>query len=231
MCRMFAYVGGSNEDIAELYEALKEASKNDVIRVRYGKSREHRDGWGYVIHAANGVFHYRTGKAIFDDDHRLPRVEGKVHAIFHTRLATDKNKIGNIFSHPYVAAADDRMIWLAHNGKLNDDVNSDPSMVDSEYILKSVLDKGTKEGIEESKRATETALNVLTLEIKRSTKAASLKYINYYLNNDEKEYREKYYDLYLSKMRDGVAVFSSTLKEYGLKGAKKVRYGILEELE
>ena len=224
---MFAYVGESNEELAELYEALKRASENDVIRVKYGKSKEHRDGWGYVINAANGIFQYKTGRAIFDDDHELPRAEGMMQAIFHARLASDKGKIGSIFSHPYFAAAEDRMIWLAHNGALKENAATDPNLVDSEYILKSVTNRGMDGGVEESKRATDTALNLLVLEVKRSTMSASLKYLNYYPKDDMKEY----YDMYHSRMRGGAAVFSSTLKEYGLRGAEKVKYGTLEELE
>jgi len=169
----------------------------------------------------------RTGRAIFRDDHQIPRIEGKVYAIFHARSATDSKKVGSIFSHPYFAAADDRLIWLAHHGELEENVITAPHLVDSEYILKFVMDNGTVEGIKKSKLATQSSLNMCMLEIRRDTLAASLKYMNYYLDKSMGEY----YDMHYSRMRGGGAVMSSTLKEYGIKGTTAVTHGTLEELE
>src|SRR5580658_2083813 len=121
-CRMFGYAGKSEADVRELFSALKRACANDptLPGVFAGCSR-HSHGWGYVIHADNGLFHYRTATSIYDDEAPLPRLKGEIRAIFHGRFASDPSLAGHIFSHPFVAAGDREIFFLAHNGGVKPD--------------------------------------------------------------------------------------------------------------
>ena len=142
---MFGYVGNGESDVAELRAGLKQACANDpsLSAVAAGCSA-HNSGWGYVISADNGLFHYRTELPVFEDRHVLPRLEGGIYAIFHGRFATDPELAGPIFSHPFVAATPSETLFLAHNGSV-DAPNLAERNVDSEWALEQVVRAGSLE--------------------------------------------------------------------------------------
>ena len=142
---MFGYAGQSESDVHELHSGLKRACADDptLSGIAAGCSR-HCHGWGYVILAGNGLFHYRTAKSIYDDLTPLPPLEGEIRAIFHGRFASDPTLAGPIFSHPFVAATDSEILFLAHNGSVQPD-HLPARNVDSEWVLGQIIEDGDLE--------------------------------------------------------------------------------------
>ena len=87
---MFGYCGTSETDVQELYAGLTPRLRERPqfsAAVAPGCSA-HCHGWGYVIQADNGLFHYRTARSIYEDKIVLPKLEGQIRAIFHGRYAS-----------------------------------------------------------------------------------------------------------------------------------------------
>jgi predicted glutamine amidotransferase len=207
---MFGYVGRSEADVRELLSGLKRACANDptLSGIVAGCSR-HSHGWGYVIHAANGLFHYRTAKSIYEDDSLLPRLEGEIRAIFHGRFASDSTLAGPIFSHPFVASTDREILFLAHNGSVQPD-RLPERMVDSEWALEQIIQAGGVEAaLPKLKDCALSALNLLVLAIPRSAGApVTLRGLNYFKSQEPP--KVAYYRMYLGAMPGGRAFVSST---------------------
>jgi hypothetical protein len=212
---MFGYAGASESDVRALHAGLKCACENDpsLQGIAAGCSR-HCHGWGYVIHAANGLFHYRTAKSIYGDDAPLPKMEGDIRAIFHGRFASDTALIAPIFSHPFVAATEKEVVFLAHNGGVKPD-HLPARTVDSEWALEQIIRAGgVKEALPNLKEHTGSALNLLVLSISRSPGTpGTLLGLNYFKSKEEAPQRN-YYEMYLAAMPGGVAFVSSTFTHY-----------------
>jgi predicted glutamine amidotransferase len=213
---MFAYTGTSRKDLSALYRSLKKAAKHDEMLVweKEENKKQHKDGWGCVIFAEGELFHYRTHRAIFEDkDLELPNFSGKAYAIFHARKASDADlKASPIFSHPFVAETGHELLFLAHNGGMEDQKAVPENMVDSELALRMIAERGGLEpaldGLEAMKW---TALNLLLLKIDRSTHQAKIECLNrWYADGADKA---AYYKLYHKALSGGKAVFSSTLNK------------------
>lgn len=236
MCRMFGYVGRSAGELENLYASLRGACQSDECLLaaypeRAAKSHEH--GWGYVIRAANGLFHYRSGSAIYHDRHPLPALDGEICAIFHGRFTTG-NIVGDpIFSHPFVAATDTAVYFMAHNGGLTNDVGKAvPDKVDSEWALDQIASRGgIASALPLMKEKTGSSLNLLLMSIDRKQRQATIHYLNYYKKDGGK--KDAYYNMYLGTTQSGGrAVFSSTLKLHGIEGvnATGIELAPFEEL-
>jgi predicted glutamine amidotransferase len=172
-----------------------------------------------VIYDKKNVIHYRSRNAIFSEEFILPSiVEGEFYAIFHARKASRKETVSTLFSHPFLESSEREIIFLAHNGyvnegKLREKLGFNGSSIDSELIAKVIAKYGTKdEVIGELKDITVSALNLLILKIYKENGKAGLYYINYYKCSKD------YYQMYLSTEMKGRAVFSSTLLDYGVEG-------------
>jgi len=216
---MFGYVGESFEEVSRLYAALKLACAEDPYVKAAFKYSCHGDGWGYAIHASNGLFHYRTSRAIFSDDILLPRMEGTIHAIFHGRLATNKKLLGHIFSHPFVVGTNTQLMFLAHNGALDEEkISLRDGQVDSEWALEQIARVGSlPAALPELREQTKSALNLLLMTNSRNqTVPPKLEYTNFY-KPPEKE-KIAYYKMFLGKLAKGRAVFSSTLTLHKFAG-------------
>jgi predicted glutamine amidotransferase len=229
---MFGYAGKSEADVRELFSGLKRACANDptLPGVFAGCSR-HSDGWGYVIHADNGLFHYRTATSIYDDEAPLPRLKGEIRAIFHGRFASDPSLAGHIFSHPFVAAGDREIFFLAHNGGVKPD-HLLARTVDTEWALEQIIQSGGLEtALPKLKQHTASALNLLVLSIDRKSGApATLRGLNYFESKEQPKI--DYYQMYLGAMPGGRAFVSSTLKNdsakiSGLANAGPAKFGEL----
>jgi glutamine amidotransferase len=229
---MFGYSGNSESDVRELHAALQRACAEDptLSAVAPGCSA-HCHGWGYVIHADNGLFHYRTARSIYDDPIALPRLEGHIRAIFHGRYASKPELAGPIFSHPFAATDDRQTIYFAHNGGV--DVPGLPERkVDSEWALEQIMARG---GIEPAlptlKEHTKSALNLLIMTVSRDLGTPSrLNYFHYFKPKEPE--KVKYYRVFEGTMPGGRALVSSTLTlpEAGLANLKNVRPAIFEQL-
>lgn len=219
-CRMFGYCGKSEADVQALYAGLKHACANDPLlpAVAGGGCSRHCDGWGYVIHAENGLFHYRTSRPVYEDEVALPRLQGQIRAIFHGRFAGDPDLSGHIFSHPFMAANHGEVLFLAHNGGVEPD-HSPERAVDSEWVLEEILRQGgLAAALSRLKQHTRTALNLLLLTIGRSQGTpASLQYFHYFKPTEPD--KAAYYQLFLGSMPGGRALVSST---FTLEGAKAI---------
>jgi predicted glutamine amidotransferase len=215
---MFGYAGRSEADVGELHAALKCACENDptLPGIAAGCSR-HGHGWGYVIHAGNGLFHYRTAKSIYKDAAILPKLEGEIRAIFHGRFASDQSLVADIFSHPFVAATEREIIFLAHNGGVTPE-SLPERKVDSEWALDQIVQAGSlDQALPKLKKHTKTALNLLVLSIdRRSGTPATLRGLNFYLK-DQEQPNKAYYQMYLGTMPGGRAFVSSTFNYDGAK--------------
>jgi len=209
---MFGYAGQSETDVRELLSGLKRACAEDptLSGIVAGCSR-HCHGWGYVIHAGNGLFHYRTAKSIYEDHAPLPRLEGEIRAIFHGRFASDPTLAGPIFSHPFVAATDREILFLAHNGAVQPKHLSERK-VDSEWALAQIIQAGgIEEALPELEDHTLSALNLLVLSIPRSAGAPpTLHGLNYFKSKEQA--KVDYYQMYLGVMPGGHTFLSSTIK-------------------
>jgi len=237
-CRMFGYAGKSQRDLHALYSGLKVACGNDptLQAVAAGCSR-HCHGWGYVIYAENGLFHYRSARPIYDDNVVLPKLEGTIRAIFHGRYASNEKLSGHIFSHPFVISTSDEVLFLAHNGGVS--VPPEKSLertVDSEWVLDKIARHGATDAtLREIKESTKSALNLLLLKVSRSTGTpASLQYFHFFKPKEED--KTAYYRMYLGSMGEGRALVSSTLtmdgaKVNGLNNITPARFDMLEPLD
>lgn len=218
-CRMFGYAGKSQTDLHSLYSALKGACDNDptLHAVAAGCSR-HCHGWGYVIHAGNGLFHYRSARPIYDDVVVLPKLEGEIRAIFHGRYASNESLVGHIFSHPFVASTNKEVIFLAHNGGVTVPPGEPlQRTVDSEWVLDKIIRNGATDAtLVELKESTKSALNLLILKVSRAVGTpASLQYFNFFKSKEAG--KAAYYDMFLGAMPGGRALVSSTLTLEGTK--------------
>lgn len=228
MCRMFAYIGDSQADLARLHSALAKSAADDVLRKRFSDSGVHPDGWGYAIVAGNGIFHYRSAKPIFKDAHEVPGLEGRIFAVFHARKASNKALKGrHYFSHPFFAATGKKLIFLSHNGEIR--VKVPRNSVDTEYAMDFVARHGLKAGAEEVKRLAKNFSNLLVMETERGTGRTSISYLNYY-NKGVDQARRDYYCMHNARMAKGAAVVSSTLTKYGIRSSGIVSYGKMSVL-
>jgi len=214
---MFGYAGKSEADVQELLSGLKRACSNDptLPAIAEGCTR-HSHGWGYVIYADNGLFHYRTATSIYDDATPLPPIKGEIRAIFHGRFASDPSLAGHIFSHPFAASNDREILFLAHNGSVNPD-HSPARKVDTEWALEQIIQAGgLDQALPKLKEHTASALNLLVLSIDRgSGTPATLRGLNYFTSQDQA--KVDYYQMYLGAMPGGRAFISSTIKNDSAK--------------
>jgi len=211
---MFGYAGRSEADVRALHTGLKRACENDPTLggIAAGCSR-HCHGWGYVVHAANGLFHYRSARSIYEDDASLPKLEGEIRAIFHGRFASDEKLTGHIFSHPFVTTTEREVVFLAHNGGVKPDHQPERN-VDTEWALAQIIQAGSlDQALPKLKEHTLSALNLLVLSIQRSSGTpAVLQGVNYYKSQELP--KVAYYEMYRGTMPGGRVFVSSTFKNY-----------------
>lgn len=229
---MFGYSGTRESDVHELHAALKRACADDpmLTAVAPGCSA-HCHGWGYVIHANNGLFHYRTARSIYQDETALPKLEGQIRAIFHGRYASKPELAGHIFAHPFVATDDTQTIYFAHNGGV--EVAGLPARtVDSEWALEQIVARGGLEpALPTLKEHTISALNLLVLTIGREKGTpAALNYFHYFKPKDAG--KVKYYSMFEGTMPGGRALVSSTLTlpEAKLDKLANIRPAVFDKL-
>ena len=225
--------GRLESDVHELHAALKRACADDptLPAVAPGCSA-HCHGWGYVIHADNGLFHYRTARSIYQDDTALPKLEGRIRAIFHGRYASKPELAGHIFSHPFVAADDNQTTYFAHNGGI--EVPGLPERkVDSEWALEQIVAKG---GIEPalpncSRNTPNLRSTCLVLTIGRQKETPALLNYFHYFKPKEPE-KVKYYKMFEGTMPGGRALVSSTLTMPGakLKNLSNIQPAVFDKL-
>ncbi|AKA74628.2 class II glutamine amidotransferase [Saccharolobus solfataricus] len=223
---MLAYYGRDKDYLKKLANCLVRASQKDPL-----SDDIHGDGWGVAALTTNKLVYYRSHLPIFEDKDNLESIidslDGEVKVIIHARQASDKNLVSVYYSHPYLESNHERLLFLAHNGsvdkyKLGEMIGIDPTlMVDSELVAKYLSIYGIKE-VDKLRDVTQSALNLLLLEINRKDRSSHLFYYNYY-RKDKIRRKEDYYKLYL---HNG-AVYSSSLAYTGCEKGEEVELGKL----
>jgi predicted glutamine amidotransferase len=214
---MFGYAGTRASDVQALHSGLKRACENDPTLAGIAPNcSTHSHGWGYVVRASNGLFHYRTAKPIYHDDTPLPKFEGDILAIFHGRYTMNPAMVGDIFSHPFVASMEREILYFAHNGGMQPD-HLPERKVDSEWALEQIVQAGgLAEALPRLKKYTASALNLLVLSIARCKgNPATLRALNFFTSRDAPS--SAYYQMYLGTMPGGRVVVSSTFQGGGAK--------------
>jgi glutamine amidotransferase len=233
MCRIVGYVGNSEAELQALFQAFRQGSSCDPYLKKAGiHFSAHKDGWGYVLLDSNGLHHYRTARAVYEDDTPLPRLTGKIHAILHSRLGSDQTLNGHICAHPFAGSNDRASIFFAHNGGVDCDTLP-PRMVDSEWAFAQVLKLGSLENalpLLMEKTKANAALNLLVLTIARDpAQPPALQYLNFYKSTEPG--RIGYYQMFTGDMPAGKAVVSSTIKDLHVKGLTNVAPALTGKLQ
>ena len=110
--------------VGDLLAALREASRQDFVAERIWGFTSHEDGWGYAAACLNAgswsLFFHKAHRPIWDDSTYLPRLRGRVWAIFHTRKASPDMPKNLFAAHPYpVSLADGSLAFVAQNGGIS----------------------------------------------------------------------------------------------------------------
>ncbi|QXJ32523.1 Uncharacterized protein J5U21_02174 [Saccharolobus shibatae] len=225
---MLAYNGDDKEHLRRLTNCLVKASLNDPLA-----NETHGDGWGIVAITSNNLIHYRSLLPIFKDENLekiLNLLDGEMKVIIHARQASDKKLVSPYYSHPYLESTPKSTLFLAHNGtvdkyKLGSMLGIDPThMVDSELVAKYLATYDVKEVVK-LQDFTQSALNLLIMEINRIDRSSTIYFYNYY-RKDRITRKEEYYKLYFNKG----AVYSSSLAYAGCEKGEEVKFGNLGEL-
>ena len=230
MCRMFGYVGYSNEELDELYSALIEASRKDKIGEKYGYS-SHDDGFGIVVYTEDNLFHFRSTKPIYKEKLNLPEFNGKIYAIFHALNAHDKDLLSPIFEHPFMVSNGNQVMYMAHNGvvdkqQLMENLGIKGVYNDTEAALE-YLNKNGLNSISDLEDYTKSSLNVIILNLDKKSRSGTIYFKNFY--HDES--KSDYLDMYTAVLPHGKAVVSSTLTLYGIDRYARVTTKSMSNLE
>lgn len=232
MCRIIAYVGPGSKDLQTLFDAFRDGSQCDpyVGPICGNKYTGHPNGWGYAFYDSTSLRHYRSAMPVWEDAFALPPAAGKtVQAVWHSRLASDPSLDLSICSHPFLVAANNEVMLLAHNGGVN---VGDPSVgklvVDSEWALAEIARSGgLVNALPKLKEHTKpnSALNLVVMTIPRDkTVTPKVECLNFYKSEDPA--RIAYYQMYTANFAGGQVFISSTFKETrGLKDLQLAPFG------
>ncbi len=232
MCRMFGYVGDSRKDLERLVEALRMSSKRDTVAESLEMDSVHADGWGFALYSERGLSVHKSKRPVFEDDGAIPKTSGRIYAVFHARMATDKSLVESRFSHPYSGDDESSFVFLAHNGSLKKErlaekLGFSGRATDSELAMKYLLRNGLgRSGELESYTTPNSALNLLVLSVGRSG-GAKVYVKHYYRKVEGRKDKSRYYAIYHERLSGGKAAFSSTFNDYGFSGRELKRPGLL----
>ncbi|ADL19122.1 Predicted glutamine amidotransferase [Acidilobus saccharovorans 345-15] len=220
MCRMLGAASSSPGEVRLLVSCLARAAQRDVLR----HDEVHGDGWGMAAYSREGLLVRRSARPIFDElsnANSLQLPAGEQLVMVHARAASDSSKVGIAYSHPYEALSADgrRLYLLAHNGSVDREGlgralglgELSGNYVDSELALMVIAREGLSEGaLELLRNYTETALDLLIMEVDRPSGAARLYAYSYWRDPGEGEY----YELRVISAGSTTAVVSSTVAKY-----------------
>jgi hypothetical protein len=232
---MIAFVGGGSTDLEPLYSAFREGSKSDPY-VKAGLGQEytcHPHGWGLALYDGIDFHHLRSSLPVWESNPALPPMKGKtIHAIFHSRLASNPALNSPICSHPFIAYTEKDVLLLAHNGGVEVEDPSATRMVDSEWAL-SVIAKagGLENALAQLKQRTRlnSALNLLLLTIPRDGRMTpTIDCLNYFKTAQPE--RADYYRMYTGDFAGGKVVLSSTFKGLGIGGLTNIEPAPFDQL-
>ncbi|WP_297467125.1 class II glutamine amidotransferase [Thermococcus sp.] len=124
MCRIL-FARGPGERIVPLIEALRKSAENDPYRARRSGKRQHADGWGYVLLRDGEVYHYRSSKAVFEDEGGFSKLlglleeDGKAVLLAHAR-ASSQGSLSLFNVQPFAFSTRRGFsFWFLHNGDLD----------------------------------------------------------------------------------------------------------------
>ncbi|MGC9209824.1 MAG: class II glutamine amidotransferase [Acidilobus sp.] len=216
-----AFTDGGPE-LTELFYCLRRAAENDTLK----KGIRHADGWGMAVVDQDRLFIYRSGSPIYQDV--MAPIDNVVSkralVIIHARYASEEDKVGPQYSHPYLATSvDGRFIYIvAHNGSLDksslaekEGLAVDPTgFVDSELVAQYLAAKSPSDreslykALSRLRGYTSTALDLLVIIVNRRDRVASLYAYPFWKGEGD------YYRLYKISKGGTTAVVSSTVKSY-----------------
>jgi len=222
LCRMVGAFTDGGPELTELFHCLRRAAENDVLK----KGIRHAHGWGMAAVDHDRLFIYRSGSPIYEDD-RAPInsvISGRALVIVHARYASEEDKVGPQYSHPYlVTSVDGRFIYIvAHNGSLDksslakrEGLVADPTdFVDSELVAQYLAVKSPSDreslykALSRLRGYTSTALDLLVIIVNRRGRVASLYAYPLWKTDGD------YYRLYKISKGGTTAIVSSTVKSY-----------------
>jgi hypothetical protein len=232
MCRMLAFVGDGSTDLTGLFAAFRQGSQRDpYVKAALGNYTCHPHGWGYALYDGINLHHFRSSAPVWRERVVLPRMKGKYTcAIFHSRLASDETLNAPICSHPFVAATNSEVLFLAHNGGVKVEDHCAGRIVDSEFALSLIAEAGgIQNALQHLKKLTRTALNLLLLRIPRDGGGApSIECVNYYKSKQPE--RIAYYMMHTADFAGGKVVMSSTFKDLNIQGLQNIQPAAFDQL-
>jgi len=124
VCRIL-FAKGSGNEIEPLAKAFMKSAENDPYRARRSGKSQHRDGWGYVLLSDGSVHHYRSARAVFEDEEEFSRLVellrggDEVVLLAHAR-ASSQGSQGLFNSQPFAFSTGRGFsFWFLHNGDLD----------------------------------------------------------------------------------------------------------------
>ncbi len=129
------------------------SSKSDVPVQKYldhlvwmassGKRAPHPHGWGYFLMDSTGfVSIVKSPRPIFVDSPKT-NLKAKI-GLFHARKASKGTIIDADSTHPYIIY-NGKIHVLIHNGGIADGFESPTTGVDTEYILRTIVERSVKD--------------------------------------------------------------------------------------
>jgi predicted glutamine amidotransferase len=189
--------------------------------------RCHGQGWGYAIYDGKSLHHFRSSLPVWAEAVLLPETSGKkVRMVLHSRLASNPALNLPIHSHPYMAATDEDILFLAHNGGVNEDTPR-ANVVDSEQVLGEIARHGIEGALPDLKRRTKenSALNLVILKVPRDYRQnAEIFCLNSYKGE------ESYYGMFTATLGNGRVFMSSTFAGMALLGLGNIQQAPRDEL-
>ncbi len=151
MCRMMGVVS-RGPVYYDLFEEFADLATQGMCPLGAPDERGHKDGWGLACFrngalaiqmkdvgcAADASKYYGTAWKIAKLN--IERAEGQSLIVLgHLRRASDKSRVAQKWSHPFVEERDGTVWAFQHNGSLNKDFH-DPETIDSQILFRMLLD-------------------------------------------------------------------------------------------
>jgi predicted glutamine amidotransferase len=228
---MIATVGCTSDELQMLFQAFATGSRCDPTLPDHIKRSTgqtcHGQGWGYALYDGKDLRHFRSSRPVWQETFSLPPTNGtKVQMVLHSRLASNAALNLPIHSHPYMCVTDQEVLFLAHNGGVQEDA-ARPNVVDSEWVLSEIARRGIEAALADLKRRTKanSALNIVILKIPRDNRETpAILCLNSYKGE------ESYYGMFTATLGNGRVFMSSTFAQMSLERLGDIQKAPRDEL-
>ncbi|HLE54331.1 MAG TPA: class II glutamine amidotransferase [Thermoplasmata archaeon] len=152
MCRMMGVVS-QGPVYYDLFEEFADLATQGMCPIGAPDERGHKDGWGLACYqngelkiqmkdigcASDASKYYGTAWKIAKLN--IERAPGQSLVVLgHLRRASDKSRVAQKWSHPFVEERDGAVWAFVHNGSLNKEFH-DPDTIDSQILFHAILDR------------------------------------------------------------------------------------------